>query len=64
MLYLGMHDGKAYGFHGLASILDDSGKLLELYRVEISNVDMIRSETGRTYEQDTVLIVEIKRDEA
>ena len=60
MIYLGMHDGKAYGFHGLASILDDNGELLDLYRVEVSNIDLIRSETGRTYEQDTVLIVEIK----
>ena len=64
MLYLGMHDGKAYGFHGLASILNDKGELLDLYRVEVSNVDLIRSETGRTYEQDTVLIVEIKRKDA
>lgn len=63
MLYLGMHDGKAYGFHGLAYILNDEGKQLDLYRVEISNVDLLRGETGRTYEEDTVLVVEIKRNE-
>jgi len=62
MIFLGVHDNKAYGFHGLASILNEKNELLDLYRVEVSNVDLVRSETGRTYEQDTVLIVEIKRD--
>lgn len=60
MIYLGVHEGKAYCFHGLASVLDEQGGLVDIYRTEVNPVDLVRSETGRTYEDDMVLIVEIK----
>ena len=59
MIYLGKRDNKDYIIHAIAYIFDNKMKKYEIFKVVITDTDIIRK-TGKAFKEEITSVTTIK----